>query len=44
MRSQGWDPDPTGLVSLLEEEIRTQTHTEGGPHEDPGRKPRLQAQ
>ena len=30
-------PDPIGLVSLYEEEIRTQTHTEGRPRADAGR-------
>ena len=28
----GWDPDPTGLVSFKEEEIRTQTHTQRDDH------------
>ena len=27
MRSLGWGPDPTGLGSLQEEEVRTQTHS-----------------
>ena len=31
-------PDPIGWVSLQEEEIRTQTHTEGRPCEDTGRR------
>ena len=31
------EPNPTGLVSLEEEEIRTQTRgTQGGPYEDSG--------
>ena len=37
MRSPGWGPDPTGLGSLQEEEVRTQTHTQRGPCEDTGR-------
>ena len=38
MRSPGWGPDPTGLGSLQEEEVRTQTHsatTLGGLGEEP---------
>ena len=33
------EPDPTGLVALEEEEMRTQTRgTQGGPWEDSGRR------
>jgi len=32
------DPDPIQLVSLKEEEIQTQTHTDGRPCENTGQK------
>ena len=38
MRSLGWGPNPTGRGSLQEEEVRTQTHSEGRPCEDVGRR------
>lgn len=39
----GVGPNPMGLASLKEEEISTQTHTEGRSYEDTGRRCRLQA-
>ena len=38
MRSLGSGPNPTGLESLQEEELRTQTHTDGRASEDTGRR------
>ena len=38
LRSLGMDPDPIQLVSLKEEEIQTQTHTDGRPCENTGQK------